>query len=142
MNKLDPNSNPPLDVSNCTVDYPFEIERYPRYFQNTPLDPSYGVMVHSTKEKVIALNNAVAVEPFPTSTIQTTVKGGLLSVIQKSELTRLKVIYGNGKEIQAGSFVYVSGEYCNSEWSRKVYTVSEQKFIMCPVTVVVLVENG
>ena len=86
-----------------------------------------------------AKNDFIAVEPFKTDAVEKAgVKTGFATVKQKTELTPLRVIFGN-KDIEEGDVVYVRGDFCVEPDAKKVFEVGGQKVIFLPLREVKLV---
>jgi hypothetical protein len=85
------------------------------------------------------LNNRVAVEPFRTDAVEKTgVKSGFVTVKQKTELTKLQVVFNSG-DIKAGDWVYVRGDLCVDANARQIFEIDGKRFILIPLDEIKLV---
>lgn len=77
-------------------------------------------------------NKLVAVEPFPTKTIQRTVmKGGLIGVAQKVELTGLKVVLESDCcRFRPGMTVWVRGDLAAQDFANNIQNINGKQFIL------------
>ena len=96
---------------------------------------------------LIPVNEKIACVPPESTQIKVKVQGGFGRVEQKTQLTGLRVLFGNelarGPRVWAptGCTVYVSGESLAAhQWAKQIYEHMGQKFIMVPEAMVVLVD--
>lgn len=89
------------------------------------------------------MNKQLAVEPFPTKSIKpVTMKGGLIGVSQKVELTGLAVILDSEDgRFKAGMKVYVRGDLSAHDFTTNIQNIGGKTFILIPDTLVQLVEG-
>lgn len=91
-----------------------------------------------------SVNKKVAVEPFPSTSIETKNRAGFTTVIQKTELIPLKVVFSSltpqGLGVDPGHVVYVKGETTQHQWAKEVFELDGKKFIFIPEESVVLVD--
>jgi hypothetical protein len=87
------------------------------------------------------INKKLAVTPFPTTSVHTEVVGGIARIKQRSELTKLKVVYNTDEYEEAdirGSEVYVRGDLCKHQIAKEVYEIEPGKpFILIDLAMVV-----
>jgi hypothetical protein len=89
-------------------------------------------------------NNQLAVTPFESNSTKINVKHGVAFVQQKTDLTKLKVVY-EADGYKPGDEIWVSGEVCKHQYAKVVYQIEEGKpFILIPVNLVLVKEavNG
>lgn len=97
--------------------------------------------------KLIPVNGNIACEPPASTQVEIKVQGGFGRVSQKTQLTGLKVVFGNENLPEmpkvlapTGSTVYLNGEQVAAhQWSKKVYEHEGVKFILVPESVVLMV---
>lgn len=98
------------------------------------------------------VNRFVAVEPFQTTSVTASLKGGIAFIEQKVQLTKLKVVYpsmfvlADGKSsyklVPNRDFIYVSSDQYVQPWAKRVLELEEGKpFVLVPYESVVLVEG-
>jgi hypothetical protein len=87
------------------------------------------------------LNKLVGVEPFPQKAVKpVTLKGGLIGVAQKVELTPLKVMVpSEDGRFTPGMTVYVRGDLSAQDFSGNIQTIAGLTFILLPESYVQLV---
>lgn len=89
------------------------------------------------------LNKLVAVSPFPTKSVTTVKKGGLVIAESKVSLTKLEVMLeSEDSKFRPGMVVYVNGNLStNPEWSN-LHKLEQYglEFILIPESVIQLVE--
>lgn len=105
-----------------------------------------GVSLGSTRPEFVtaqpqpyAINDKVALEPFPENVVVKEVKGGMIMPKQKGTLTKLRVVYG-GNGFTAGDSVYLRSELFAALWAKEIFEVEGQRFILAPKDQVVLVD--
>ena len=101
------------------------------------------------RAKLIPVNGLVGCVPPDTVQVKVKVQGGFGRVEQKTQLTGLKVIFGNESDptaiagicVSTGSVIYLSGEdLSNFQWAKQVYTHEGIRFIMVPCNKIVLID--
>lgn len=92
---------------------------------------------------MMTMNKQVAVSPFPTKSIKPVVmKGGLVGVAQKVELTPLDVILqSEDGRFKPGMKVYVRGDIVVQEFANNVQNIGGKTFVLLPDSYVQLVEG-
>lgn len=90
------------------------------------------------------MNKLVAVEPFPNKSIKpVAMKGGLIGVAQKVELTPLKVILGSEDgRFTPGMTVWVRGDLSAHDFSANIQNIDGLSFILLSDSYVQFFENG
>lgn len=96
---------------------------------------------------LIPVNEKIACTPPESTQMKVKVAGGFGRVEQKTQLTGLKVVFGNERApampnvlAPTGCTVYVSGEALAAHaWAKQVYEHEGVKFIMVPVSMIVLI---
>lgn len=90
----------------------------------------------------------VACEPFEHKHIENKVKNGLAFSEQRNSLTKLRVVADSEMQlkdfsilVKKGAWVYVPGESFKTDWAKKEYSLSGQKFVLVPNSAVILVES-
>jgi hypothetical protein len=98
---------------------------------------------------MVTVNKRIAVTPFPTVDTKTTVvKGGMVVIKQRAELTRLVAVYGaeyfEGSQVrvvQPGQGVYVNGDLCKHQLARDIFETEPGKpFILISSDMLVAVD--
>lgn len=89
--------------------------------------------------KLVGRNKRIACEPLPSTAIKVSVKSGLALVANKSEMFGLRVIFGN-EEYSPEDKVYIKADCINHPWSKEVFELDSQIFIMVPTDFVMLKE--
>ena len=97
--------------------------------------------------KLIPVNGLIACEPPASTQAAVKVQGGFGRVQQKTQLTALKVVFGNDCLpsqakilVPTGWVAYVSGEQVAAhQWAKQVYEHEGVKFILVPESVVLMV---
>ena len=92
---------------------------------------------------IVTISRDIAAEPIPPQQVKTTVSGGFAMSEQKLVLAPLKVVFGteiDGKQIKRGDVIYIRGEAYATKWSKIIYRVDEEEFILVPVGEVILHE--
>ena len=85
-------------------------------------------------------NNFIGCVPFAAKGIETKNVGGLAVITQKSDLSCLRVLYGDAEgKILTGSYVCVKGSEFKSNWANQIYTANGISFILVPLGAVLLV---
>lgn len=98
------------------------------------------------------VNKRIAVEPFPTRSVDVKVKSGFGTVVQKTELVPLKVVFAteasdrqtpaaSALTLLEGDTVYVRGEAVAHQWAAEVYDLEGKKFIFLPEDFVCMVSR-
>lgn len=89
------------------------------------------------------MNKQIAVEPFPTKSIKPVqLKGGLIGVAQKVELTPLAVILpSEDGRFKPGMKVYVRGDLAAQDFSMNIQNINGKTFILLSETYVMLVDG-
>ncbi len=89
-------------------------------------------------------NKFIAVEPFPQKSIKPiAMKGGLIGVAQKVELTPLKVILDTEDgRFKAGMTVWVKGDLSAQDFSANIQNIDGFTFILMPDNFVLLYDTG
>jgi hypothetical protein len=91
---------------------------------------------------IIGLNNKIATKEFPSRDIKTEVTSGVGMIVQRNTLAKLEVVYGNGKEIDPGDFVFLAADSAQLQsWAKVVFDIEGQKVIVIPVDAVQLIEK-
>ncbi len=84
-------------------------------------------------------NNRVACTPFESLAIETT-GGAFKTVKQKTSLLRTKVVMGNS-DYPEGVLVYLRGDVVTLPWTKEIFEVDGQKFILVPQEHIQLVKG-
>jgi hypothetical protein len=89
-------------------------------------------------------NKKIAVTPFPTTETKTEVKGGLVVIKQRQELTKLTAVFpahytadGTPIGVPAGTGVYVMGDICKHPLAKQIYELDGKSFILIDASMVV-----
>ena len=92
---------------------------------------------------MMTMNKQVAVSPFPTKSIKPVVmKGGLVGVAQKVELTSLDVILpSEDGRFKPGMKVYVRGDIAVQDYTNNIQNIGGCTFFLLPDSAVMLVEG-
>ncbi len=102
---------------------------------------------------LIPVNEKIACEPPESVQMRVKVQGGFGRIEQKTQLTRLKVVFGNESLdgasvlVPTGAAVFVSGEAVAAhQWAKQVFTYNDGdkvlKFILVPLNLVLLVDRS
>lgn len=95
---------------------------------------------------MFTINQRIAVKPFETHEVKMTVKNGLARMEQRNSLTQLMVVFptdcadANGRNIQVGDKIFVSGDVMKHSYSRDILELDGVKFVLIPFNVVVGIE--
>jgi hypothetical protein len=89
---------------------------------------------------IIAYNKQIGCEPVENRGSEVEVRHGVSVAKHRSELTALKVVFGN-ESIRVGSTVYVPSMSKNLPWFSQVHKIGSQAFILVPETSVLLVDT-
>lgn len=103
------------------------------------MDTSYTVDGFSYPRFTVP-NKHIAVEPFPSQSLEKEIKGGVLVLKQKGSLQQLRVIFGN-EDYAIGQAVYLRSERYTATWAKEVFEVEGVRFIVIPETEVLLVNR-
>lgn len=92
---------------------------------------------------LVSVNKRIAVEPFPSFGIETKNKNAFTTVVQKTDLIPLRVVFASDTllEVRPGDVVYVRGETQQHQWSKEVFELGGKKFIFIPEDVIVLLNR-
>ena len=91
---------------------------------------------------IFGFNGQIGCVPFSTKGIETKSVGGLAIISQKTELTKLRVIYGDSeKTIIAGDCVFLNSSDFNTKFGTNVYSIDGQEFILVPLAQVRMVSK-
>lgn len=85
-------------------------------------------------------NSQIACFPIST-TIEKEQHTGFVTAKQKTQLISTVVVFGDKKDYWPGTTVYLRGECISAPWARLVYTVGNEKFILVPISDVVMLED-
>jgi hypothetical protein len=90
----------------------------------------------------------VACTPFENPETKTDVKGGLVFITQKNELSKHKVVFdnhdrnlfgsGGGESYSAGDTVWVRGEMFKHQFAKEIFEVEGKKFILIPTDLILV----
>ena len=90
---------------------------------------------------MMTVNNRIAVTPFETTSTKIDVKGGLVTIKQRTELTRLVVVFAQDNEkYPPGYVIWVKGDSCKHQFAKEVFNLNGKDFILIPAETVVLAE--
>ncbi len=85
------------------------------------------------------VNKKIAVTPFPTLDAKVSVKGGVARLNQKSELSKLTVVYSDDSVYMAGDTVYVRSDLYTHQFAKETYELEAGKpFIVIDSSLVLL----
>jgi hypothetical protein len=102
---------------------------------------SYGSVGYSTITAVSltqAVNDMVAVEPFPKSEAPTQVtKSGFTRDTRKGTLIPLRVVFGT-TDFPENSTVYVKSDNAIHPWAKEVFELEGKTFVIIPKTAILL----
>lgn len=83
--------------------------------------------------------DTVGCTPLERHSVKTQTRNGFTSIVSRSTLTELTVIFGNDR-IKAGSKVYIMSDAYLAEWSKKEFTLEDKKFVLVPLSLILLVD--
>lgn len=91
-------------------------------------------------------NKLIAVEVPPPQVVDRKITSGVATTTTRNVLVALKVVYGNGFDIQPGDVVYVNSALVyNQKWSTEVYDWSvgsiQNRFCMLPEANIAMVAH-
>lgn len=91
--------------------------------------------------KFSTCNGLVAVEPFPSQSVEKAYVGRLALASQKLALQALKVVLPYNSKYEVGSTVYVKGDLYVQAWAKEVHEIDGHKFILLPEQYIQLVKT-
>ena len=94
-------------------------------------------MVKSQDRLPQALNGKVACSEFPSLSVETEIKGGMLVPKQRGSMTQLTVVFDSGKQyggpwFPKGTKIWVRADCFKLAWARDVLDLNGQKFVLVP----------
>ena len=95
---------------------------------------------------ISSINKLVAIEPI-VATVEKEVRHGVAIAKQKVSLLKSKVVFfcdtdeRQDLEINPGDTVYLRGDVITMPWVKEVFEVNGKKFILAPLSSIVLVEQ-
>ncbi len=89
------------------------------------------------------VGKVLALEPFPTMSIEKDTRSGFTTIRQKATLTGLRVVFpSEDNRFLAGDTVFVMADNYAQPFAKNVYEQEGKKFILCPEALIQLVRRG
>jgi len=87
-------------------------------------------------------NNHTACAPFESTSMKQTIKRGMATIEQKTNLAKTITVFASEKFPAPGVAVYLRGESIAHEWAKQVYDLGDGvKFILVPDSFILMSED-
>jgi len=92
-------------------------------------------------KKLVGFNKNIGVEPPHSYTAEKKIVGGVASPVHRVAMAPLKVVIGNGTNIEPGMTVYVPAIFLQHKWATDVYEIDGLRFCLLTEQNVVAVSS-
>lgn len=92
-------------------------------------------------DTITGYNGKLVCTAFPKKQAEVRLNKGVVTVQQKTVLTQLTVVYGNGKDLFPGDVVYVRGDNARSWGTADEFEMDEQRVVLVSPEYVLLVKR-
>jgi hypothetical protein len=91
----------------------------------------------SEKYTIYTTNGHILTKPLVVQNIESSVKGGFLTIKNKTTFQFVEVVYGDGKNYGAGMQVMLKSDAFVHPWAKQRYEIDGQECILVPISEIV-----